>query len=154
MNRRDLFAAAAATLGAVGLGDLLGTQEARAEPSPVRGGKFVYTNTYPNLHMGDAKTGRHPNFLLDINTRSVYNGLAYVNPQIEVEPELATSWESDADQKVWEIALREGVEFHDGRGTRRTRGRSGRSRRSAGTGSACTWTSPTASFPSFSGSTS
>jgi peptide/nickel transport system substrate-binding protein len=37
-----------------------------------------------------------------------------VNEKLEVEPELATSWQSD-DQKVWEIALREGVKFHDGR---------------------------------------
>src|SRR5690606_2150066 len=34
---------------------------------------------------------------------------------LEVEPELATGWESDDAQQVWEITLREGVKFHDGR---------------------------------------
>ena len=35
-------------------------------------------------NVGDAKNGRHPYYLLDINTRSAFNGLAYVNPKLEV----------------------------------------------------------------------
>jgi len=116
MKRRDLIAATAAALAAGGLKDLLWPSEALAQaPKPKRGGKFVYTNLYPNNRMGDAKTGRHPYYLLDINTRSAFNGLAYVNSKLEVEPELATAWEPDKDLKVWDITLREGVKFHNGR---------------------------------------
>src|SRR4051812_43896244 len=114
MNRRELLGTAAA-LAAVGLKELVGPLEAWAQAKPKAGGKFIYTNTYPNNRMGDAKNGRHPYYLLDINTRSAFNGLAYVNDQMEVEPELATAWESDPEMKVWEITLREGVKFHNGR---------------------------------------
>ena len=115
MNRRELIAATAAALAALGLKDLLGTAEALAQPKPKAGGKFVYTNLYPNNRMGDAKNGRHPYYLLDINTRSAFNGLAYVNDRLQVEPELALSWTPSADVKVWDIQLREGVVLHNGR---------------------------------------
>ena len=115
MKRRELITATGAALAALGLKDILGPAEALAQPKPKRGGKFVYTNLYPNNRMGDAKNGKHPYYLLDINTRSAYNGLGYVNDLMEVEPELATAWEPDADLKVWEITLREGVKFHNGR---------------------------------------
>lgn len=118
MKRRDLVRATAAALAVLGVKDLLGPVEALAQakgPPPKRGGKFVYTNLYPNNRMGDAKNGRHPYYLLDINTRSAFNGLGYVNDLMEVEPELATAWEPDADLKAWEITLREGVKFHNGR---------------------------------------
>jgi hypothetical protein len=39
--------------------------------------------------MGDADNGKHPYYMLDINTRSAYSGLAGVNEKLEVEPELA-----------------------------------------------------------------
>ncbi|MBN9428196.1 MAG: hypothetical protein J0H09_16970 [Burkholderiales bacterium] len=116
-QRRSLLAAAGATLAGSALHELLWPDAAHAQTQqqPRRGGTFVYTNTYPNNRMGDARNGKHPYYLLDINTRSAYNGLGYVNANMEVEPELATSWEPDADLKVWEIALREGVKFHNGR---------------------------------------
>ncbi|QJR10189.1 Heme-binding protein A [Usitatibacter rugosus] len=115
MKRRELIVSTGAALAALGLKELLGPLDALAQGAPKRGGKFVYTNLYPNNRMGDAKTGRHPYYLLDINTRSAFNGLAYVNAKLEVEPELATSWEPDKDLKVWDIQLREGVKFHNGR---------------------------------------
>lgn len=108
-------AASGALAPAAALSALMWPDGAPAQETPKRGGKLVYTNTYPNNRMGDGKNGRHPYYMLDINTRSVYNGLAYVNPSLEVEPELATGWESDDAQQVWEITLREGVKFHDGR---------------------------------------
>ena len=113
-RRRALLGAAAVTASGIGLAELLFPGEASAAETPKAGGKFVYTNTYPNNRMGDAHNGRHPYYLLDINTRSAFNGLAYVNEKLEVEPELATSWQSE-DQKVWDLVLREGVKFHDGR---------------------------------------
>jgi peptide/nickel transport system substrate-binding protein len=83
--------------------------------TPKRGGKLVYTNTYPNNRMGDMRNGRHPYYLLDLNTRSVYNGLAWVDENLVVQPELAVSWTASPDQKVWDITLREGVRFHNGK---------------------------------------
>ncbi|MBL0144149.1 MAG: hypothetical protein IPP91_19095 [Betaproteobacteria bacterium] len=115
MNRRELFVAGGAALAGLGLKDILGPAEALAQPKPRAGGKFVYTNLYPNNRMGDANNGRHPYYLLDINTRSAFNGLAYVNDRLQVEPELATSWTPSTDVKVWDIQLREGVVFHNGR---------------------------------------
>src|SRR5688500_11383565 len=115
MKRRELLASLGAALAALGLKDLLGPAEALAQGAVKRGGKFVYTNLYPNNRMGDAKNGRHPYYLLDINTRSAYNGLGYVNDLMEVEPELATAWVPDADLKVWEHTLREELRFHYGR---------------------------------------
>lgn len=115
MNRREMITAVGAALAGLGLRDVLGPTGAHAQPAPKRGGKFVYTNLYPNNRMGDAKNGRHPYYLLDINTRSAFNGLAYVNDRLQVEPELALSWTPSDDLKAWDIQLREGVAFHNGR---------------------------------------
>ena len=67
MKRRELLVSLGAALAALGLRDLLGPAEALAQATPKRGGKFVYTNLYPNNRMGDAKNGKHPYYLLDIN---------------------------------------------------------------------------------------
>lgn len=115
MKRRDLLAATAAALAGTGLKDILFPELAAAQPKPRAGGKFVYTNLYPNNRMGDVKNGRHPYYLLDINTRSAFNGLAYVNQRLQVEPELATSWTPSDDLVTWDIQLREGVRFHNGK---------------------------------------
>jgi len=111
MRRRLLTGAGAGA--ALSLGELLFPRAAQAAPK--RGGTFVYTNTYPNNRMGDARTGRHPQHWLDLNNRSAYNALTWVDENLEVQPELATAWEPSADLKVWDITLREGVLFHDGR---------------------------------------
>src|SRR5687767_11914569 len=98
---------------ALSLNELLWPGVAQAAPTPKRGGKFVYTNTYPNNRIGDARTGRHPQHWLDLNNRSAYNALTWVDEKHEVQPELATAWQPSADLKTWEITLREGVSFHD-----------------------------------------
>lgn len=113
LTRRQVLAGAAAT--AAGLsGNFVRVWRAKAD-APKRGGKFVYVNIYPNNRVGDVRTGRHPYHLLDLNTRSIYNGLAWVDEQLEVQPELATGWEPNPDQTIWDVELREGVRFHDGR---------------------------------------
>lgn len=110
-RRRFLIGTSTITVG-LGLTSLLPAAQAQ---TPKHGGKFVYTNTYPNNRMGDATNGRHPYHLLDLNTRICYDALAWVDPNFEVVPELATAWESDATQKIWDITLRQGVRFQDGR---------------------------------------
>ena len=44
----------------------------------------------------------------------VYERLVDVNPNFEVVPELAESWESNAQATEWTFRLRSGVKFHDG----------------------------------------
>lgn len=110
-RRRFLTASGALTLG-LGLASS-GYRLAYAE-TPKIGGTLVYTNTYPNNRMGDASNGRHPYHLLDLNTRSCYDGLTWVDHNFNVQPELATDWQADTDQKIWDIKLRENVLFHDG----------------------------------------
>ena len=45
----------------------------------------------------------------------VYSRLTYFDDKLNVIPDLAESWESSPDQKVWTFHLRKGVKFHDGR---------------------------------------
>lgn len=113
LTRRQVLAGAGATIAGLS-SNFTGAWSAKAD-TPQRGGKFVYVNLYPNNRAGDDRTGRHPYHLLDLNTRSIYNGLAWVDEQLEVQPELATRWEANADQTIWDVELREGVRFHDGR---------------------------------------
>jgi peptide/nickel transport system substrate-binding protein len=45
----------------------------------------------------------------------IYEGLTRLKAgSSEVEPSLATSWDTSADGKTWTFHLREGVKFHDG----------------------------------------
>ena len=50
----------------------------------------------------------------------MFNGLVRFKPgsmsPADIEPDLATSWESTADKKVWTFTLRRGVQFHGGYG--------------------------------------
>jgi peptide/nickel transport system substrate-binding protein len=45
----------------------------------------------------------------------VYSRLTYFDADLNPIPDLAESWESSSDQKVWTFHLRKGVKFHDGR---------------------------------------
>lgn len=48
-------------------------------------------------------------------TRQLYENLVGIKPgTAELEPELATEWESTPDGKTWTFTLKEGVKFHDG----------------------------------------
>src|SRR5438445_5348712 len=45
----------------------------------------------------------------------LYNTLTRAKPgQVEIEPDLATSWSTTPDALVWTVKLRQGVTFHDG----------------------------------------
>lgn len=45
----------------------------------------------------------------------VYNGLVGINEKLQLVPELAESWSSDASGKQWTFKLRPGVKFSDGK---------------------------------------
>ncbi|MEO5936548.1 MAG: ABC transporter substrate-binding protein, partial [Terriglobales bacterium] len=44
----------------------------------------------------------------------LYDRLTRIDDQGRVRPQLAVSWSSDAQRKMWRFTLRSGVVFHDG----------------------------------------
>ncbi len=44
-----------------------------------------------------------------------FSRLTAQDPQLQVQPDLATSWEATEDLKVWTFHLRPGVKFHNGK---------------------------------------
>lgn len=95
--------------------ELIGSAAAQT-PQPKRGGALVYAQCSGNRRGGDASNTRHPYFMVDLITRSAYNSLAWVNESLEVVPELASGWQpTDASLAIWDVSLREGVRFHNGR---------------------------------------
>jgi peptide/nickel transport system substrate-binding protein len=95
--------------------ELIGSALAQTQ-QPKRGGTLVYAQCSGNRRGGDASNTRHPYFMVDLITRSAYNTLTWVDEGLNVVNELATKV-APADDKlnVWEITVREGVKFHDGR---------------------------------------
>lgn len=45
---------------------------------------------------------------------SMFNGLVTFNEKLEVEPDLAASWQTSKDGKIWTFKLRRDVKWHDG----------------------------------------
>ncbi len=46
---------------------------------------------------------------------AIYNALTYIAPDLSLKPELAVSWEHNADLTSWTFKLRDGVKFHNGK---------------------------------------
>ena len=113
-SRRDFLLGTGATVTALSLADLLKPFEALAE-TPKKGGKFVYAGIPSSKHK-TLKKAKHPYYGLEIRTTITYDRLTWVDENLNVVPQLATSWEAIEDnQTVWEAKIREGVKFHDGR---------------------------------------
>ena len=83
--------------------------------TPKTGGTLTYGNPVPNWALGQSDRGQHPYYFMDIQTRGIWNALTWVDESLEVRPELAISYEANADATVWEYKLREGVMFHNGK---------------------------------------
>lgn len=126
ISRRQFLETTAAGAVAIGLSHLLDPAKAIAatQPdwsedllggqSPKYGGTLVYGQTYPNWALGQSNRGEHPYYWLDLLTRSVWNGLTWVDEELNVRMELAEQMVPDDGLAVWEAKLREGVMFHDG----------------------------------------
>lgn len=54
-------------------------------------------------------------YMINVQFGQLRNGLTEVSPTGELIPELAESWDSSADAKTWTFAIRQGVEFHNGK---------------------------------------
>ena len=115
-TRRDTLRHALAGAAVLGLMDRALIGPASAQAAPRRGGTLVYAQCSGNRRGGDASNTRHPYFMIDLITRSAYNTLTWVDEGLKVVPELATRLEPASDKlDVWDVTVREGVLFHDGR---------------------------------------
>src|SRR5258707_211057 len=45
----------------------------------------------------------------------VFSRLVTQDPRLQVQPDLATSWEASEDLRIWTFHLRPGVKFHNGK---------------------------------------
>ncbi|MEO1293213.1 MAG: ABC transporter substrate-binding protein, partial [Pseudomonadota bacterium] len=125
LSRRDVLTQVSAGATVLTLGHLLDPSKALASTpdivtdmmagqTPKRGGILTYGQTYPNWALGQSNRGEHPYFWLDLLTRSVWNALTWVDEDMNVQLELATSLTPNEDLTVWECTIAEGVMFHDG----------------------------------------
>src|SRR5215468_10119546 len=105
LTRRELLKA-----GGLAMGALAVARPAMAQ-SPKQGGNFVSAQT-------TEATGLDPQLVpaLSRSRRSpmMYNQLVRLDPDMNVVPELAESWEISKDWLTWTFKLRQGVKFHDG----------------------------------------
>jgi|GEM_PF-394208 peptide/nickel transport system substrate-binding protein len=114
LTRREFVIGAGAGVVTLSLGDLLFSSRSMAA-QPKKGGKLVYAGSYRNSKHKSLKNAMHPYYGIEIRTRNTYNALTWVDEELNVVPEIATAWEADDGQEVWEVTIREDVKFHDGR---------------------------------------
>jgi peptide/nickel transport system substrate-binding protein len=111
----DLTRREAARLGLRGAA-ALAALPAFAQATPRAGGALAYAQCSGNRRGGDASNTRHPYFMIDLITRCAYSTLMWVDEGLNVVPEIATRiGPADDTLAVWEVGVREGVLFHDGR---------------------------------------
>jgi peptide/nickel transport system substrate-binding protein len=87
------------------------TTTTAAEEEPVRGGSLVVALSADPGHLNPAITTSgttHP------ASEILYNGLVSVDDDLEVQPELADSWEITEEGAVYTFKLHDGVTWHDG----------------------------------------
>ena len=84
--------------------------------TPVKGGSlrvgFVTGGSAESINLLTAGYAGNMDFT---RIYALYDTLVNATPGGKVGPALATSWESDADAKVWTFHLRHGVTFHNGK---------------------------------------
>ena len=125
ITRRELLSHTAAGAAVFGLSHILNPNKALANTpdmvaqmvagqEPRQGGILTYGQTYPNWALGQSSRGEHPFYWLDLLTRSVWNGLTWVDEDLNVQLELASEITPSDDFKVWDVTIHEGVMFHDG----------------------------------------
>ncbi len=113
-HQRRRFSGASLATAALALS---GLEPAFAQDAtPRRGGTLSYAQLSANRRSADSVNSKHPYFVVDANTRLQWNCLTWVNERLEWELELASKVEPTDDKlNVWDVTLREGVRFHDGR---------------------------------------
>jgi peptide/nickel transport system substrate-binding protein len=87
------------------------TPVAAATGSPQRGGTLVVAVTAdPGQFNSGISTAGGTHAVAD----NLYNGLVFLDEQLNPQPDLAESWTVSPDGKTYTFALRQGVKWHDG----------------------------------------
>lgn len=111
-TRRSLLLGAGALGAATTLG--LSPRLLRAQTTPVQGGTFrVAIADFDTAETLDPQVNE-TQFMTNLQWQ-IRNNLIETGPGGVLVPELATSWEPNADLTVWTFKLRDGVEFHNGK---------------------------------------
>ncbi|MEW1960149.1 ABC transporter substrate-binding protein [Kineococcus sp. NPDC059986] len=116
MRRRALLAALAAspliaTTAGCSVGERVDTGDGNAA-GPAGGGAFVAAISAEPDQLDPHKTTAYASFQV---LENVYDTLVVPNGKtLEMEPSLATQWETSADGLTWTFRLVDGVTFHDG----------------------------------------
>lgn len=113
LNRREFIQRAAALGFAAPFATSLLTQSVHAA-TPQKGGKIVmglgYGSTTDSLIPGQNENG-----FLSTLSYAFQNQLTEIDNNGRTVPELAESYEANADATTWIFKLRQGVEFHNGK---------------------------------------
>ena len=116
VSRREFIAQAAALGATAAFSQSFLAKQVFAETSePKRGGRLRI-----GISGGSTTDSLDPATTTDMMNQIIINGqlgnnLVEINHKSEPIPELAESWESSPDAKVWNFKLRKGVEFHNGK---------------------------------------
>ena len=88
-----------------------GTPSSSGGPTPRRGGTLVVAaSTDPGQLNSAITTAGGTHFVAD----NLYNGLVFLDVNLNPKPDLADSWTISADGKTYTFNLHKGVKWHDG----------------------------------------
>jgi len=97
---------------------LIGILTLAFKGQPVKSESLSYETTFRRAEPAVIVTDLDPSTQFSneivIICGNMYESLTWVNPEGEVVPKLATSWNVSDDGLTWNFTLREGVKFHDG----------------------------------------
>ncbi|HEV2438749.1 MAG TPA: ABC transporter substrate-binding protein [bacterium] len=80
--------------------------------APVRGGRLVVGVQADIPHLDPHRSALTISY---VSLSPMYQALTELGPNLELRPQLATSWTVSPDGLTWTFALRPGVQFHNGR---------------------------------------
>jgi len=83
--------------------------------TPKKGGTYLQalTGGASSDSLDPAKT--LDSYMINVNFGQLRNCLTEIDPDNQLRPELAESWEASADASTWTFKVRQGVEFHNGK---------------------------------------
>jgi len=113
INRREFISRLSALGLAATVSPLLMPKRAKAA-TPKKGGHFVMGATGGSTTDSMDPATLTSNMNQNLNWQ-IRNNLVEVDHNFNAIPELAESWDSTPDAKVWRFKLRKGVEFHNGK---------------------------------------
>jgi peptide/nickel transport system substrate-binding protein len=82
------------------------------DPDPKRGGIFIWGRSHDATLLDPADVTDGESVMVVTNLFDTL--VSFQRGSTELEPALATEWETSDDKLVWTFRLREGVNFHDG----------------------------------------